>query len=208
MKNMSFGKLMAIFGGSLLVVMIIAAIVVKASTGNNLRTVVKERVQQRNQTQQQPDILAEQLRREQEAADAARASLTQAQAAQQAIQQAMQQQTQIMTQRLDGMVNSISMLEQRIASIESSRRPTSVEIVKPERKPRDGQEKRLEKRAEPLPANSDYRVIATVSKRAWIAAGENEDSVTEGEPLPPVQKPPVVHAIDKDAGTVITSASR
>ncbi len=207
MKNMSFGKLMAIFGGSLVVVMIIAIIVIKASSGPKIGTVVKQRSQQQFQSQQ-PDILAEQLRREQEAADAARASLTQAQAVQQATQQAMQQQTQALLQRLDGMANSINMLEQRIASIESSRRPTSVEIVKPERKPHDEKKKRLEKQAAMPSADADYRVIATVSKRAWIAAGENEDSVTEGEPLPPVKKPPVVQTIDKDAGTVITSASR
>lgn len=208
MKNMSFGKLLAIFGGSLVTIMIIAIIVIKVTSAPKVGTVVRQRNPQQQFQQQQPDILAEQLRREQEAADTARASLQKAQATQQAMQQAMQQQTQILVQRLDGMASSISMLEQRIASIENSRRPTSVEIVRPERKPRNDQGKQLEKRAEPLPANADYRVIATVSKRAWVAAGENEDSVTEGDALPPVIKPPVVQAINKDAGTVITSAPR
>ena len=205
MKNMSFGKLMAIFGGSLVVVIILAVVIIKATSGPKLGSTV---VTQRHQTQfqpQQPDILAEQLRREQEASAAAREmSAQQAQA----MQQALQQQNQAVMQRLDGIAIGLNALDQRVAAIENSRRPTGVQVIKPERKPRTSPVKQLEKGATPLPANSGYKVQATVGKRAWIAAGEHEDSVSVGETLPPVKKPLVVRAVDNESGIVITSATR
>lgn len=205
MKNMSFGKLMAIFGGSLVVVIILAVVIIKATSGPKPGSTV---VTQRHQTQfqpQQPDILAEQLRREQEASAAAREmSAQQAQA----MQQALQQQNQAVMQRLDGIAIGLNALDQRVAAIENSRRPTGVEVIKPERKPRTSPVKQLEKGATPLPANSGYKVQATVGKRAWIAAGEHEDSVSVGETLPPVKKPLVVRAVDNESGIVITSATR
>lgn len=205
MKNMSFGKLMAIFGGSLVVIIILAVVIIKATSGPKLGSTV---VTQRHQTQfqpQQPDILAEQLRREQEASAAAREmSAQQAQA----MQQALQQQNQAVMQRLDGIAIGLNALDQRVAAIENSRRPTGVQVIKPERKPRTSPVKQLEKGATPLPANSGYKVQATVGKRAWIAAGEHEDSVSVGETLPPVKKPLVVRAVDNESGTVITSATR
>jgi hypothetical protein len=205
MKNMSFGKLMAIFGGSLVVVIILAVVIIKATSGPKPGSTV---VTQRHQTQfqpQQPDILAEQLRREQEASAAAREmSAQQAQA----MQQALQQQNQAVMQRLDGIAIGLNALDQRVAAIENSRRPTGVQVIKPERKPRTSPVKQLEKGATPLPANSGYKVQATVGKRAWIAAGEHEDSVSVGETLPPVKKPLVVRAVDNESGIVITSATR
>ena len=205
MKNMSFGKLMAIFGGSLVVVIILAVVIIKATSGPKPGSTV---VTQRHQTQfqsQQPDILAEQLRREQEASAAAREmSAQQAQA----MQQALQQQNQAVMQRLDGIAIGLNALDQRVAAIENSRRPTGVEVIKPEPKPRTPPVKQLEKGATPLPANSGYKVQATVGKRAWIAAGEHEDSVSVGETLPPVKKPLVVRAVDNESGIVITSATR
>lgn len=205
MKNMSFGKLMAIFGGSLVVVIILAVVIIKATSGPKPGSTV---VTQRHQTQfqpQQPDILAEQLRREQEASAAAREmSAQQAQA----MQQALQQQNQAVMQRLDGIAIGLNALDQRVAAIENGRRPTGVEVIKPERKPRTSPVKQLEKGATPLPANSGYKVQATVGKRAWIAAGEHEDSVSVGETLPPVKKPLVVRAVDNESGIVITSATR
>lgn len=205
MKNMSFGKLMAIFGGSLVVVIILAVVIIKATSGPKPGSTV---VTQRHQTQfqpQQPDILAEQLRREQEASAAAREmSAQQAQA----VQQALQQQNQAVMQRLDGIAIGMNALDQRVAAIENGRRPTGVEVIKPERKPRTSPVKQLEKGATPLPANSGYKVQATVGKRAWIAAGEHEDSVSVGETLPPVKKPLVVRAVDNESGIVITSATR
>lgn len=205
MKNMSFDKLMAIFGGSLVVVIILAVVIIKATSGPKPGSTV---VTQRHQTQfqpQQPDILAEQLRREQEASAAAREmSAQQAQA----MQQALQQQNQAVMQRLDGIAIGLNALDQRVAAIENSRRPTSVQVIKPERKPRTSPVKQLEKGATPLPANSGYKVQATVGKRAWIAAGEHEDSVSVGETLPPVKKPQVVRAVDNESGIVITSATR
>lgn len=205
MKNMSFGKLMAIFGGSLVVVIILAVVIIKATSGPKPGSTV---VTQRHQTQfqtQQPDILAEQLRREQEASAAAREmSAQQAQA----MQQALQQQNQAVMYRLDGIAIGLNALDQRITAIENSRRPTGVQVIKPERKPRTSPVKQLEKGATPLPANSGYKVQATVGKRAWIAAGEHEDSVSVGETLPPVKKPLVVRAVDNESGIVITSATR
>lgn len=205
MKNMSFGKLMAVFGGSLVVVIILAVVIIKATSGPKPGSTV---VTQRHQTQfqpQQPDILAEQLRREQEASAAAREmSAQQAQA----VQQALQQQNQAVMQRLDGIAIGMNALDQRVAAIENGRRPTGVEVIKPERKPRTSPVKQLEKGATPLPANSGYKVQATVGKRAWIAAGEHEDSVSVGETLPPVKKPLVVRAVDNESGIVITSATR
>lgn len=205
MKNMSFEKLIAIFGGSLVVIIILAVVIIKATSGPKPGSTV---VTQRHQTQfqpQQPDILAEQLRREQEASAAAREmSAQQAQA----MQQALQQQNQAVMQRLDGIVIGLNALDQRVAAIENSRRPTSVQVIKPERKPRTSPVKQLEEGATPLPANSGYKAQATVGKRAWIAAGEHEDSVSVGETLPPVKKPLVVRAVDNESGIVITSATR
>ncbi len=205
MKNMSFGKLMAIFGGSLVVVIILAVVIIKATSGPKPGSTV---VTQRHQTEfqpQQPVILADQLRREQEASAAAREmSAQQAQA----MQQALQQQNQAVMQRLDGIAIGLNALDQRVAAIENSRRPTGVQVIKPERKPRTSPVKQLEKGATPLPANSGYKVLATVGKRAWIAAGEHEDSVSGGETLPPVKKPLVVRAVDNESGIVITSATR
>ena len=205
MKNMSFGKLMAIFGGSLVVVIILAVVIIKATSGPKPGSKV---VTKRNQTEfqpQQPVILADQLRREQEASAAAREmSAQQAQA----MQQALQQQNQAVMQRLDGIAIGLNALDQRVAAIENSRRPTGVQVIKPERKPRTSPVKQLEKGATPLPANSGYKVQATVGKRAWIAAGEHEDSVSVGETLPPVKKPLVVRAVDNESGIVITSATR
>lgn len=100
MKNMSFGKLMAIFGGSLVVVIILAVVIIKATSGPKPGSTV---VTQRHQTEfqpQQPVILADQLRREQEASAAAREMSAQRA---QAMQQALQQQNQAVMQRLDGM---------------------------------------------------------------------------------------------------------
>jgi len=205
MKNMSFGKLMAIFGGSLVVVIILAVVIIKATSGPKPGSTV---VTQRHQTQfqpQQPDILAEQLRREQVASAAAREMSAQQS---QAMQQALQQQNQAVMQRLDGIAIGLNALDQRVAAIENSRRPTGVQVIKPERKPRTSPVKQLEKGATPLPANSGYKVQATVGKRAWIAAGEPEDSVSVGETLPPVKKPLVVRAVDNESGIVITSATR
>lgn len=205
MKNMSLGKLMAIFGGSLVVIIILAVVIIKATSGPKPGSTV---VTQRYQTQfqpQQPDILAEQLRREQEASAAAREMAAQ-QA--QAMQQALQQQNQAVMQRLDGIATGLNALDQRVTAIENSRRPTGVQVIKPERKPRTSPVKQLEKGATPLPANSGYKVQATVGKRAWIAAGEHEDSVSVGETLPPVKKPLVVRAVDNESGIVITSATR
>lgn len=205
MKNMSFGKLMAIFGGSLVVVIILAVVIIKATSGPKPGSKV---VAQRHQTEfqpQQPVILADQLRREQEASAAAREmSAQQAQA----MQQALQQQNQAVMQRLDGIAIGLNALDQRVAAIENSRRPTGVQVIKPERKPRTSPVKQLDKGATPLPANSGYKVQATVGKRAWIAAGEHEDSVSVGETLPPVKKPLVVRAVDNESGIVITSATR
>lgn len=209
MKNMSFGKLMAIFGGSLVVVIILAVVIIKATSGPKPGSTV---VTQRHQTQfqtQQPDILAEQLRREQEASAAASAAAREMSAQQaQAMQQALQQQNQAVMYRLDGIAIGLNALDQRITAIENSRRPTGVQVIKPERKPPTFPVKQLEKGATPLPANSGYKVQATVGKRAWIAAGEHEDSVSVGETLPPVKKPLVVRAVDNESGIVITSATR
>jgi len=205
MNNMSFGKLMAIFGGSLFVLILFAVLIIKATSAPKLGSKV---VTQRHQTQfqeQQPDILAEQLRREQEASAAAREM-----AAQQAkaMQQALQQQNQAVMQRLDGIAAGLSALDQRVTAIENSRRPASVQVIKPERTSRTSPVKPLEKGSAPLPTNSGYKVQATVGKRVWVAAGEHEDSVSVGEALPPVKKPPVVHAVDSESGIVITSATR
>jgi hypothetical protein len=205
MKNMSFGKLMAIFGGSLVVVIIIAVIIVNATSGPKPGSKV---VTQRHQTQfqpQQPDILAEQLRREQEASAAAREMFTQQT---QAMQQALQQQNQAVMQRLDGITIGLNALDQRVTAIENSRRPTGVQIIKPERKPRTSPVKQLEKGATPLPANSGYEVQAIVGKRAWIVADEHEDSVSVGDTLPPVKKPLVVRAVDNESGIIIMSTTR
>jgi len=201
MQNISFGKLMAIFGGSLVVVIILAVVIINATSGPNPGSKV---VTQRYQTQiqpQQPDILAEQLRREQEASAAAREMFAQQAKTMEAMQQALQQ-------RLDGISSELNALDQRVAAIENSRRPTGVQVIKPERKPRTYPVKQLEKGSEPLPANSGYKVQATVGKRAWIAAGEHEDSVSVGETLPPVKKPLVVRAVDNESGIIITSATR
>lgn len=205
MKDMPFGKLMAIFGGSFVVIIILTVAIIKATSGQKPNSTV---VTQRYQTQyqpQQPDILAEQLRHEQESSAAAREMFAQQV---QAMQQAMQQQNQAVMQRLDGFAVGLNALDKRVAAIENSRRHTSVQVIKPEREPRTSQVKQLENGAAPLQANSGYKVQATVGKRAWIAAGEHEDSVSVGEILPPVKVPLVVRAVDDESGIVITSATR
>ncbi|AYK20464.1 hypothetical protein C0073_022205 (plasmid) [Aeromonas veronii] len=162
MKNMSFGKLMAIFGGSLVVVIILAVVIIKATSGPKPGSTV---VTQRHQTQfqpQQPDILAEQLRREQEASAAAREMSAQQS---QAMQQALQQQNQAVMQRLDGIAIGLNALDQRVAAIENSRRPTGVQVIKPERKPRTSPVKQLEKglrRFRPTPATRCRPLSASV----------------------------------------------
>jgi len=203
-KNMSFGKLMAIFGGSLVVVMILAVVIIKATSGPKIgRTIVTQRHQPQFQPEQ-PDILAEQLRREQEISAAAREiSAQQAQA----MQQALQQQNQVVMQQLDSIASGLSSLNQRVTSLENSRRATEVQIIKPDRKSRTSATNQSEREGTPIPSDSGYKVQATVGKRAWITAGEHDDSVSVGEILPPVKTPMIVHAVDNESGIIITSTS-
>ncbi len=203
MKNLSFGKLMALFGAGLIAVMLIAVIIIKLASAPKPTGAV---VTQRHQTQfqpQQPDILAEQLRREQESAAAAKAAAAQQT---QAMQQALQQHSQVLTQRLESISNNMSMLEQRIAAVENIRRPTSVQIVKPERNRSEKKQLYGDGKTFPLPANLGYRVQATVGNRAWISAGDHEVNLTVGEALPPAP-PLVVQTIDPESGVVITSSA-
>jgi len=201
MKNMSLGKLMAIFAGSLVVIVIITVIIAKATSAPSPSKVVTQRYQMQQFQPQQPDILAEQFRRAQEKFAAEREMyLQQAQAMQQALQQQMQ--------RIDSIANSLKTMDQRIAAIEKKLHPTGVQVIKPERKPRKSLVKKKSDEGCAMLSNSGYNVLATVGKRAWIAAGEHEDSVSVGDPLPPVKKPLVVRAVDNESGVVITSSAR
>jgi len=189
MKNMSFGKLMAIFGGAFVVVIILAVVIIKASSGGKPHNTVVTRHQPPQFQPLQPDPLAEQLRLEQEAEAANRElSVQQAQAHIQALQQSLQQQNQALMQQLEAIVSGVNTLEQRVAALENSRQSTGVHVIKPKREPRTSTAKALNEDAAPLAADS-----------------ESGHSISVGETLPAVEKPLVVRAVDNEAGIVITS---
>lgn len=207
MKNMSFGKLMAIFGG-ILVVVVIAAIAIITITNKQKQgsSVVTQRHQQQPQ-EQKPDVLGERLKAQQDSQAAQAASAAQSATQTQAVQQAIQQGTAVVIQRLDGVSTDVAALDQRITALEGKRTTTEL-VVKPKHKAKTSAVKLLAKDATPIPASSGYKVQSTVGNRAWVETGDQTDSVSVGEALPPVAKALRVLAVDADSGIVITTHAR
>jgi len=201
-KSMSFGKLMGIFGGAFFLILIIAVVIVKASASPKPPVTPVKKLQTRLEAPP-PDLLAEQLRLAEESNAKGREALQRA-----AMQ--LQAQNQALGQKIDGLTGNIHTLEQRLVLLESKRPARHVEIIKPDREPRQEVKKLTEKEAN-LSTLSGYSVRASVGSRVWLVAGDKEDSVRIGEQLPPIvavaSKPLIVHAVEPETGTVITSTA-
>lgn len=197
-KKMPFATLMGIFAGTLVAIIIVAVVVIKAMAPTSQNRVVSKKVNTPApvyQPVQESKTNAIELQEMQK--------LYQQQS--HILRQSVQQQ-QNMTQRLESISSGIATLEQRVATIESSKTATKrVEIVKPERIPRASKSEEYVRNSIILPVSSGYKVQATVGKRAWITAGEVEESVTVGEVVPPIKSSLYVHTIDAQKGLVITS---
>lgn len=205
MKNMSFGKLMAIFGGILVVVVIAAIAIIKITNSQKQGASV---VTQRHQLQEQkPDVLGERLKAQQDLQAAQATSAAQAASQTQAVQQAIQQGNAVVIQRLDGFSTDVAALDQRITALEGKRTATEL-VVKPKHKARTSAVKLLAKGATPIPASAGYTVQSTVGNRAWIETDDKTESIAVGETLPPVAKALRVVAVDADSGIVITTHDR
>lgn len=200
MKNMSFGKLMAIFGGIFVVVIIAAVVIIKMTNSTKQGASVVTQRHQQPQQEQKPDVLGERLKAQQDLQNSQAASAAQTQIMQQTIQQG----NTAITQRLDSLASDITAIDQRLLALEG-KRATSEIVVKSPRKQKISAIKQLAKGATPIPTSSGYKVQSTVGARAWVDAGEHSDSVSVGETLPPVAKVLRVRAVDSDSGIVITT---
>jgi hypothetical protein len=196
-KNLSFGKLMGIFGGVLLLLIVVTVIIVKASS------TAPAPVQRR------PAVIdpAVQERKAQEEAAAAEATSKAAELQSTmgnvlAMQNQLAGQNAATNQRLDGMNTELQALSARLEALEASKAQAAA--AKPKRPSRDTPLKQLARSGRPLGSSSGYEVRATVGDRAWIQAGDREVSVTAGDALPPT--PTLrVRAVESNSGVVITS---
>lgn len=197
-KNLTFGKLMAIFGGVLLLALIGTVVMVKMN--NSQPPVVQRR----------PPVVDnfEQERRAQEEAAAAEAASKSADTQSAisnslaSIQSQIATQASLSNQRLDNLGVETQALAARVEDLEMTK--TKTVATKPKRPSADSAAKRLVRNALPLSSSSGYDVRATVGNRAWIQAGDKEVSVSVGDTLPPTPALRVI-AVENNSGVVITS---
>ncbi|ARR15295.1 MULTISPECIES: hypothetical protein [Xanthomonas] len=194
-QSMSFGKLLGIFGGSMVLLMIVAVIIIKVSSGSpNNEVVTRKPVQAQQQVkEQQPeaDIISEMDRRQSLANQENAASA------------AAQQRQQALAMQVEALSVDLESLRSRITALESGR--SSDLVVKPQRRSSQAKARSYPAGSSVLPTYSGYKVQATVSGRAWIESEGGEDSVRVGDTLPPDKR---VEAISPDTGVIISPRTR
>lgn len=210
MKNMSFGKLLAIFGGFFVVVIILAVVIIQAtSSGKSNNRVVSSRTNssanQQQYQSQQTDILTVQLQAEQERTQQLLAEKKDTEAKFMILQRSAEQTNQQLLQHINKLSNTILALEQRINQIEESRK--KVYIIKPSK---EASTAKVPENVHKLP---DSQVQTTVAGLAWVKSNGRIINVTAGDiiniptkaPVKKVQTKAKIRAIDSDGVYIRTS---
>ena len=152
MKNLSFGKLMAIFVGSLCVFIIGTVMILKMSAGSKQNNTVVSRNYQKTSTA--ADALAEQIRLEQQANASREMYAKQTEA----LQKTIQEQNRVFARHLENVSHGVNALEMRLAELEHRTRPTQVDVIKPKRHSSISSVKRIKDKAVSLASLSGYKV--------------------------------------------------
>lgn len=209
-ESMSFNKLIAYFAGGFVIFIILAIIAIKMIAVKRVETVV-HRVNAENNSQQAEKLS---LFEEREAAKRKAAAAEMSRARNAAVTDVATQLTvlsgKITTQNqlISAQTQQINNLTNRVSVIENARQNRSIEIIKPDPVKKETQATpsvEATKKQQMLGASAGYKTLAIVSSRAWIKAGEGEDSVVAGDPLPPIKRQPYVKSIDADTGIFISS---
>ncbi|MGS0567166.1 hypothetical protein [Xanthomonas oryzae] len=194
-QSMSFGKLLGIFGGSMVLLMIVAVTIIKVSSGSPKNEVVTRKPVQAQQQvkEQQPDAdIISEIDRRQSLANQENAASA-----------AAQQRQQALAMQVEALSVDLESLRSRITALESGR--SSDLVVKPQRRSSQARARSYPAGSSVLPTSSGYKVQATVSGRAWIESEGGEDSVRVGDTLPPDKR---VEAISPDTGVIISPRTR
>ncbi|MEM8515162.1 hypothetical protein RCH14_004522 [Massilia sp. MP_M2] len=232
MKNMSFGKLLGIFGGFLVVILIGAVVFMKMSqTKAGPSIVTKTYAPAQAQTvPNDPAVLGQQaiqaptqaaLSPQQTITPAAESNPT-AQATQGLGTQAVYPEAsqQDMPRRLASIDSQLASIQSRLAAVEAKREsaqtsPSSGHTKPPRAARRVSHAQSSSKAAEASkrtseprrlsPQPQEVKALAVVGNRAWVRGADGaEDSVTAGDPLPIAR--PRVHSVDAANGVVIMSS--
>jgi hypothetical protein len=198
MKNMSFGKLVAIFITGFVVLIGGTIFIIKMVNKSKQATTVVV-------TQKPQPVIAAPS-----AEIAAKAAATQE--AQEALITSIKQEIHngnaVVTQRIDQVSINVAALDQRLSAIEAKgkgkEKPTEM-VVKPIRKKVANTVQPHSPSAKLLGKASGYEVDAVVSNRVWVTTGTTSDSVTVGEALPTPSKSPKILAIEP--GLIVLSTS-
>lgn len=208
MKGWSFGKLMAVFGGAFFAIIIITVVVLKASsspTGKRVST--PNPALQQPQQQSQIDVMSLQLAASQKQAQEALQAQTNSQQQLAVVREEMRRNNQIMMTQFSQITAKQDEMKRRMDLMDAGR--ATVQIIKPPRKdPAKSPSQIAAANAKPIPESSGYKVQATVGNRAWIKAGDREESLKPGEKLPPVSKPLQIQSVDSSSGLVIMAPAR
>lgn len=232
MKNMSFGKLMGIFGGFLVVILIGAVAFMKMSQTNGRPSVVtKTYAPAQTQTApNDPAALGQQAIQaptqaalpQQQTMTVASESNPTAQATPGLGTQAVYPEgaQQDMPRRLASIDSQLASIQSRLAAVEAKREPAQVSTssghttsTRAARRVNHAQSsskaaaasKRTSEPRRLSPQPQEVKALAVVGNRAWVRGADGaEDSVTAGDPLPTPR--PRVHSVDATNGVVIMSA--
>lgn len=207
MKNLSFGKLLAIFAGFLLICGIGAFVAMKYSAKPPLKKVVAVKPQTpQAQPQELPDPSQFPVQTQPLASPEANQGVPQVSMGIPAPADIGQRLASIDSKQ-ENIINRVAAIEGALATKATACPPeskpakvTATKTIKRKKAPSE------EEKTAALPAMDGYKSMAVVGKRSWIAAPDGtEDSGLKGDPIP-VPAPRI--RVVRDDGIVITSSDQ
>ena len=225
MKNMSFGKMMAIFGGFVVLLIIITVVIIKMTAG---RPPAAQVTMKKYQPTPQVETPAHQPEQVAEVAPLAAGQPLQAARQQPAADMGIDQTTGTaqpdtktapvvladVKPHLSSLDASINELQTRVTALENRPRSETSATTnapptrRPNQKPRPASTKVVVVREVPVTPITPllgYKSMAVIGNRAWVATPDGqEDSASPGEPLPNLR----VRSLNKETGVVITTSDQ
>jgi hypothetical protein len=224
-KGMSFGKLLAIFGGGMLVLMIGTVVALKAiQAGKQSSKVIRHNVQEADISTSAPIALEPMITVERPTASSQASSATAtsiASASMNAASASTTMPTTMPKEAIQLIGSTLNDHEMRIRALEESRvRVKGIQkrrhaiakrrdanrheeitsTVTTKKNPSSGEITLID--TTPASDLSGYRVEATVGKRAWVTTPNGLTTVTVNDAIPSRSR---IKTVDRDAGEVTTS---
>lgn len=223
MKNMSFGKMMALFGGFVLLLIVCAVVIIKLTAKAPVAAQVTTKKYTPPARTDHPVAEQSALQVPGESTPGARnsgsvplpapAGANASQAVGVPAPQPVNTTPVIVADvkpHLNSLDASVNQLEARVLALENrqraiaaapaSARPARVHRVPAKAKPVLVQERVAAKPLTPMPG---YKSMAVIGNRAWLATPDgHEESVSAGDPVPR----PRVRSLDKETGVVVTTS--